>query len=198
MLPGKDGFGGRRAARRRPVRADPDADGARAARGRAARLRGRRRRLPAEAVRAGDPAGRVAGCCGAAAGTSTTRRGRSRAAGRRLHVRRAHPRLQRAGAARRRQGVSADADGVRPAALPRQERRAGRVAQRDPRGRVGPAREHRHARHRQLHRAAAALPRGPARDAEVPRSPCAASATSSCPTAGPPAADTGPSVAARS
>ena len=57
-----------------------------------------------------------------------------------VHVRRAHARLRRDGAARARQVVPADADGVRAAALPGAERRPGGVARRDPRGRVGPAR----------------------------------------------------------
>ena len=52
------------------------------------------------------------------------------------------------------QVAPADADGVRAAALSREERRAGVSRGTHPRGRVGPAREHRHARHRQLHRAA--------------------------------------------
>ncbi len=54
--------------------------------------------------------------------------------------------------------VPPDGDGGGPAAVPAAQRRQGRVAQGHPRGRVGPARRHRHARHRQLHRPPATVP----------------------------------------
>jgi DNA-binding response OmpR family regulator len=52
-----------------------------------------------------------------------------------------------------RQEVSAHANGMRPAAVPREERGQSRVAQGDPRRSVGPPRGHRYARDRQLRRA---------------------------------------------
>ena len=111
-------YGGRGAARRRPVRADPDADGPRTSRRRAARVRSGRRRLPAEAVRARDPDGAAqrpaaptalerAGRCDAGAATP---RDVYTFAGRTLDFGAMEVRVHG-------QVVSADADGVRSAAI---------------------------------------------------------------------------------
>ena len=165
MLPGKQRLRRRPgAARRQRLRADPDAHRPRPARGRARRLRERRRRLPAEAVRAGDPAGAgarpaapeaVAARAGAGLGRWWRRRPApptcSEFAGHRLDMRALE--LHANGRAYRLTVMEADllAYLVRHAG-------AGRLAQDAARRRLGPARGHRHARHRQLHRPAAALP----------------------------------------
>ena len=57
------------------------------------------------------------------------------------------------------QGLPPDADGGRAAAPPHPQQRQDRFAQIDSRRGLGPARGHRHARHRQLHRAAAQVHR---------------------------------------
>ena len=64
--------------------------------------------------------------------------------------------------------AAAHADGSEPAALSDRARRQGRVAQGHARGRLGRARGHRHARDRQLHRAAAPLHREGAGPPEAP------------------------------
>ena len=64
--------------------------------------------------------------------------------------------------------LAAHADGSEPAAVSDRARRQGGVAQGDARRRVGRARGHRHARDRQLHRAAAPAHREGAGPAEAP------------------------------
>ena len=124
-------------------------------------LRGGRRRLPAEAVRAADPAGARPRPAAAAARWARARAARRRRrrpadvytfAGHTLDL----------GALELRVGgraVPPDADGGDLLRYLVQNAGKVGVAQGDPRGRLGPARGHRHARHRQLHRAAAPLPR---------------------------------------
>ena len=86
-----------------------------------------------------------------------------------LFVRRPHARFRRRwSCAHAGKSLSADADGVRPAAYLVRNAGQADLAPHDSRGGLGPAREHRHARDRQLHRSAAALPRRSARVPEVP------------------------------
>ena len=73
-----------------------------------------------------------------------------------LHVRGQDHRLRHAGAAGRRSHAAAHADGSQPASLSDRARRQGGVAQVHAGGGLGRARGHRHARHRQLHRAGCA------------------------------------------
>ena len=162
--PGIDGFevaAELRAAR--PVRAGADADRARPRRRTCCRVRGRRRRLPAEAVRAGHPArARRAACCGAPRGAQQEPARQRPPRGAR-HVRvRATARIDFAALelhARRSNRLPLT---LMEATLLRYlVQHAGQPVSRkaileDVWGR---ARGHRHARHRQLHRAAAALHR---------------------------------------
>ena len=108
------------------------------------------------------------------------------AAERHLFVRRTNARLQRDGDPGAREDASADPDGMRAAPLSRLAPGPGDLPRHAARGRVGAAREHRHACHRQLRRAAAGSTSRIGRARRSSSSPCAASATSSSPMQGRP------------
>src|SRR5258706_9134532 len=74
-----------------------------------------------------------------------------------IHVRRQIGGVSLAGTAGPRSGVSADIDGSERTAVLDSPRRKGRLTQENARGSLGTARGHRHTRHRQLHRASAAV-----------------------------------------
>ncbi len=76
-----------------------------------------------------------------------------------LRVRREVRAFRSSGSACRRQGLSAHADGGQYPALFDRSRRQSRLPQDHVAGGMGPARGHRHSRHRQLHRAPAPLRR---------------------------------------